>query len=56
MTCDLCPAEAVAFVPGTEEIRDLFLLRRGEPMRAFCLACWVKAFRTVEQRAREAAE
>ena len=57
MRCDLCPAPAVAFVPGDAEVRiGPFLLRRGQPLRCFCISCWVKAFRTVEARAREAAE
>lgn len=40
MTCDLCPAEAVVFAPGSEPVRDLFLLDAGEPLHCWCLACW----------------
>ena len=39
MTCDLCSTSEVAvIIPGSAEERsDLFLLRREEPKRCFCL-------------------
>lgn len=53
MRCDLCPAPAVAFVPGTEEVRiGPFLLRKGQRLRSYCIACWCQTFRTVEARER----
>jgi len=47
MTCDQpcfarciqCPEPAVVFVPGTEEVRDIFLLVAGTPDRQYCLHC-----------------
>jgi hypothetical protein len=39
MTCDHCVAEAVVVSPGTEDVRELFLLARGTPTRCWCLAC-----------------
>ena len=49
--CDHCPAEAVVILPGTEPIYlfapirsvDCNLLVRGEPARAWCLACAKRA-------------
>ena len=38
MNCDHCETEAVVVVVGTEGIRDLFLLRRPEPDRHYCLS------------------
>jgi len=34
----------MAFAPGTEEVRELFLLRRGEPMRCWCACHWAATF------------
>lgn len=56
MTCDLCPAEAVVFAPGSAPVRDLFLLDGGEPLHCWCLACWLRTFGVAEARAREQAE
>lgn len=57
MTCDLCPAPAVAFVPGDAEVRiGPFLLQKGRRLQCYCISCWCQTFRTVEARAREAAE
>lgn len=43
LKCDHCDEPAVVFAPGTEEQRDLFLLVRGVPTRAWCLACAKRA-------------
>jgi hypothetical protein len=51
VTCDRCGAAAVVVDPGSEEIRELFLLKRGAPVRHWCWACWVAEF---AQAAREA--
>lgn len=38
--CDACGDDTVTVVlPGTEEIRELFLLKRGEAERHYCLKC-----------------
>lgn len=42
--CDACNAPAVVFLPGSQEVRELFLLQPGVPMRAWCLLCWAKTF------------
>jgi len=34
----------MAVAPGTEAVRDLFLLKRGEPQRCWCLCHWVATF------------
>lgn len=39
ITCN--SAEIVCVDPGAEETRELFLLARGRPVRAWCLECWV---------------
>ena len=63
MRCDLCPAEAVVFAPGSEPVHELFLLAREVPLRAWCLACakaagwpWLRSYGVAEARARERAE
>lgn len=63
MRCDLCPAMAVVFAPGSEPVHELFLLQREVPMRAWCLECakaagwpWLRSYGVAEARAREAAE
>jgi hypothetical protein len=39
LRCDHCVAEAVVVSPGTEEVRELFLLARGALARCWCLTC-----------------
>jgi hypothetical protein len=52
LTCDQCPAPAMAFLPGSEPaVCDLFALTRGEKRRAWCLACWRQRFRVAEEAA-----
>lgn len=42
LRCDECGSkDIVAFAPGDDEVRDLFLLKRGEPVRCKCMECWV---------------
>lgn len=49
--CDQCPEPAIAIAPGTEEIRELFLLSRGVAMRCWCRDHWLAAFgRVVQER------
>lgn len=45
LRCATCgSAEVVCIAPGSEEIRDLFLLVKQTPARAVCLEHWpVKA-------------
>lgn len=41
--CDVCGGAPVfAVAPGAENTRvaDLFAVSRGEPLRAWCAACW----------------
>lgn len=52
MRCDLCPDPAVVFAPGSAPVRTLFLLQREIPMRAWCLACWLRTFGVAEVRER----
>lgn len=40
LRCACGSDQVVAIDPGDEEVRDLFLLRRGRPVTAYCLACW----------------
>jgi len=42
--CDECDAPAVFIEPGSEEVRELFLLERGRPTRCWCFAHWMAAF------------
>jgi len=49
MICDHCQEPAMACAPGTEAIHDLFLLRRGQPLRCWCLCHWTKAFTTIRE-------
>jgi hypothetical protein len=52
LQCDLCPAPAMAFLPGSEPaVCDLFALTRGEKRRAWCLRCWKLRFRVAEEAA-----
>jgi len=44
MKCDQCTEPAMAIAPGTEEIRELFLLSRGAPLRCWCLCHWAARF------------
>ena len=44
MRCDHCTADAVVISPGTDEVRNLFLLAAGAPDRCWCLACWAKKY------------
>lgn len=37
MTCDHCDQPWVIASPGSEEVRDIFLLRAGDPDRRWCL-------------------
>ena len=39
MRCDHCTADAVIISPGTDEVRNLFLLAGGAPDRCWCLDC-----------------
>jgi hypothetical protein len=41
---DLCGAPGFACAPGSEEVRELFLLRAAVPARVWCWACWCAAF------------
>ena len=48
MRCDPVPGRGccgVAWRRGAAGALDLFLEQRGAPMRRWCLACWVAAFR-----------
>jgi len=42
--CDRCAEPAVVFEPGSEAIRDLFLLKRDVPMRCWCIRHWISEF------------
>ena len=44
LTCDQCARPAMAWQPGTAEVRELFLLQREEPVRAWCWMCWCRQF------------
>lgn len=44
LRCDYCAEPAIAAAPGSEPVRELFLLARGEPMRCWCLSCWQRCF------------
>jgi hypothetical protein len=57
LVCSHCAAPAVAVAPGTvpNVACDLFLLTRGEPMRAWCRTCWPALHAPQAQRAGEAA-
>jgi hypothetical protein len=39
-----CGAPAFAVAPGDEGVRELFLLRREVPARAWCWRCWRNVF------------
>lgn len=42
LRCVGCGTADIGMVdPGDDEVRDLFLLKRGRPVTARCLACWV---------------
>lgn len=62
MTCDLCPAEAIVFAPGSAPVRiGPFLLQREIPLRCWCLDCArlagrLRSYGVAEARARERAE
>lgn len=44
--CSVCgAAEIVAVRPGSEGIRDLFLLKRDIPLAAYCRTCWNQRWR-----------
>jgi hypothetical protein len=43
LICDHCPDAAVLIDPGCEEIRELFVLVRGRPVRRWCVPCWRSA-------------
>lgn len=52
MTCDLCPAPAMAFLPGSEPATCAgIVVTRGVKRRAWCLACWCAEFRVAEEAA-----
>jgi len=55
MKCEHCTEAAVVFVPGTDEIRELFLLVRGVAERRWCLSCARQAGWPWIRSAREAA-
>lgn len=41
LRCSCCGSPDVVLIdPGDEEVRDLFLLKRGRPVTARCMACW----------------
>jgi hypothetical protein len=45
LRCDVCAEPAMAVAPGTDPaVCDLFAVTRGERPRAWCWACWVRAF------------
>lgn len=56
MTCDQCTEPAMAFAPGTEPIRELFTLSRGEPMRCWCTCHWAAQFGMSLSMIRDAAD
>jgi hypothetical protein len=49
MTCDHCSEPAVVFAPGTEEIRELFLIVREQPVHCWCLKHWLAEFGRAEK-------
>jgi hypothetical protein len=52
MQCDLCPAPAIAFLPGNEPaVCAGIVVARGEKRRSWCLTCWRQAFRVAEEAA-----
>jgi hypothetical protein len=41
LRCARCGAQDVVLIePGEAEVRELFLLRAGRPVRCLCAACW----------------
>jgi len=40
LRCDMCGAPALAVAPGTEPVRELFVLDAGAPRRQWCERCW----------------
>ena len=42
--CDCGSEQVMAVEPGEEEIRELFLLRRERPAKAWCMPCWAQRF------------
>lgn len=46
LSCACGCKEIMGIAPGDEppKVVDLFLLRRGKPIRAWCAACWGRAF------------
>ena len=48
LSCTTCGAPAMAARPGTAEVRELFLLEGGEPLRAWCWRCWQNVFAVSE--------
>jgi len=44
MICDQCTEPAMAIAPGTEPVRELFVLSDGAPLRCWCLCHWAARF------------
>lgn len=51
LRCDLCGEAPFAVEPGSEELRDLFLLEKGAPLRCWCFEHW-----RIAQRAEQLGE
>lgn len=49
--CDHCELPAVIVEPGSDEVRDLFLLARGVPPRCWCRECWLQRFGSIVEGA-----
>lgn len=47
--CDTCDAPAFAVAPGSEEVRNLFLLLAEKPLRCWCFDCWRARFAAVAE-------
>ena len=45
LRCDQCDAPAAVVEPGAEASTSCSCLKREAPMRCWCLARWVAAFR-----------
>jgi hypothetical protein len=50
---DCAAADVFSVAPGSEPDRagDLFMVSRGEPVRAFCLPCWSRRYAREEMAA-----
>jgi len=52
LRCDMCVEPAVVIEPGSEEVRELFVLRRAVPLRCWCLRHWPAALARSEATTR----